>query len=227
MKYKAVIFDLFGTLVNSFPRDESISNLRRMAAELAVPADDFISLWQAAIDDRMNGVFKNYQACVRNICQKLGIPVQDNKIELAASIRFEINKREVLSPREGAVEVLSYLKAKGYKTGLISNCSTETSVVWKSSPLSPLIDVAVLSCLVGLQKPDPRIYQMAVERLAVKPRECVFIADGMNQELNAAERLGMRAILIRIPGEDDYAAYREEWSGEVITSLREVPALVK
>lgn len=227
MKYEAVIFDLFGTLIKNFPWDESNNVLRRMATELSVSPDDFTALWHGAFDERMKGVLKNYQACIRNICQQLGAQVQDDKIELAASTRFEINKREVTAPREGAIEVLSYLKSNGCKTGLISNCSTETTRVWGNSPLASLIDVAVFSCLAGLMKPDPRIYQMAVERLAVKPEECIYVADGMEQELLGASKLGMRAILIRVPGEDDYDPYRENWGGQTISSLKEVLNLME
>jgi putative hydrolase of the HAD superfamily len=226
MKYKAVIFDLFGTLVNSFARLESINNLKRMASVLAVPADDFVDLWQAAVDDRMNGVLKNYQECITHICRHLGAPVQDDKIELVAGMRFEINKRELMAPRDGAIDVLSYLRAKDYKIGLISNCSAETVTVWKDSPLAPLVDVAVFSCSAGLLKPDPRIFQIAVERLAVEPEECIYIADGMGQELAGASKLGMHAVLIRVHGEDDYASYREEWTGSAISSLKDVLSLV-
>jgi putative hydrolase of the HAD superfamily len=227
MKYKAVIFDLAGTLIKNFPWDESNDNLRKMASLLSVPTDDFVSIWHATYNYRMKGVFKNYQACIRHICQQLGVHMQDSKIELASSMRFAMNKREVMAPRDGALEVLSYLKANGYKTGLISNCTTETTVVWEKSPLAPLVDVAVFSCLAGLNKPDPLIYQIAIEKLAVKPKQCLYIADGMDQELVAASTLGMHAILIRIPGEDDYDNYREKWGGKVISSLKDVLKLVR
>lgn len=226
MKYKAVIFDLFGTLVDNFPRDKSHDNLRRIASELSVPPDDFIDLWYAAFDERMRGVFKYYQACIRHICQRLGTQVQDDKVELAASIRFEINRREVMASREGAVETLSSLKSNGYKTGLISNCSVETTMIWKEILLAPLIDVTVFSCLAGTVKPDPSIYQEAVEKLAVSPKECLYIADGIGQELTSAKELGMHAVQIRVPHDRDYDPYREEWDGPVISSLKEVLTLL-
>lgn len=227
MKYDAVIFDLFGTLINNFPWVESNNILRRMASELAVPPDAFVSLWHAAFGERMKGIFKNYQACIEHICRQFGAQVQDDKIGLAASIRFGMNIREVTVPREGAIEVLSYLKSNGYKTGLISNCSAETTLIWESSPLASLIDVAVFSCVEGAMKPEPDIYHIAFERLAVKPEKCLYIADGIGQELASASNLGMHAILIRVPNESDYDPYREEWDGPVISSLREVLDLVR
>ncbi len=227
MKYQAVIFDLFGTLVDNYPLAESNDACRQMAEELSVPPDDFLTLWIKTYDKRMTGVFKNYQACIEHICQQLGVRVPHNQIDLAASIRFGVTKGEVTAPREEAVEVLSYLKSNGYKTGLISNCSFETTIIWKETTLAPLIDVAVFSCLVGTIKPDPRIYQIAVEKLAVNPEECLYIADGIGQELTSASKLGMYAVQIRVPHDKDYDTYREEWNGPVISLLREVLTLLE
>ena len=54
-----------------------------------------------------------------------------------------------------------------------------------STPLLVLISYAV-----GMTKADPRIFQMAIERLNVKPEHCMYIADDMRQELaNAANRV--------------------------------------
>ena len=226
MKYEAVIFDLGGTLVHNSYWSEGDNALRRMASVLAVPPDDFIILWHAAFDARMKGVFKNYQACIGHICQQLGVRAQDNQIESAARIRSDYTKREITTTQEGAIEVLSYLKLNGYKTGLISDCSAETPTTWKSTPLAPLINVAVFSCEVGLKKPDPRIYQIAIEKLAISPEKCIYIADGIGQELLSASQLGMYAIQIRVSGEYD-DPYREEWDGPVISSLREVLTLIE
>ena len=227
MKYDAVIFDLFGTLIDNFPWAESNNILGQMASELSVPADDFTALWHDAFDERMKGIFKDYQACIKHICRQLGVQVTDGKVKLAAGMRFEMNKQEVTSPREGAVEVLTHLKMNGCRTGLISDCSTETTLIWKDSPLSSLIDEAVFSCLAGIKKPDARIYQMEVDNLGVIPEACVYIADGIGQELLAASKLGMHAVQIRMGSDNEYDPYREDWDGPVISSLREVMNLVE
>jgi len=228
MKYKAVIFDLFGTLINMTSWVEGNNILKQMAEVLLVPSDNFITSWHATFDERMTGRFENYQATIKYICHQLGVDVQDNQIELAASIRFGMTKREVNSPKDGAKEVLSSLKEYGYKTGLISDCSMETTILIRDTSLYSLIDIPVFSCLVGVGKPDPRLYRMAVNGLSVSPKECMYIADGMGQELAKASELGMHAIQIRIPSEDDHGfdKYRENWNGPVISSLTEVLELV-
>ena len=57
-----------------------------------------------------------------------------------------------------------------------------------------LFDAEVFSAAVGLRKPDPRIYRLALELLHVEPAEAVFVGDGANDELAGAERVGMTAI---------------------------------
>ena len=143
-----------------------------------------------------------------------------------------MNKQEVTSPREGAVEVLTYLKSNGYKTGLISDCSDAVAKVWQNMPFAPFIDVAVFSCLVGFTKPDSRIYQVVTEQLKVEPQSCLYIGDGGSQELTGAAQVGMHPVLIRVPDEDITDMYRldaerESWNDPVISSLREVLDLLE
>lgn len=227
MKYEAVIFDLFGTLVEMCPWTESENILRQMAREISIPPSDFINLWHLTFDDRMKGVFQSYQDCIRHICQQCGAQVPENQIEIAASIRFAMTKREISSIREGAIEVLSSLKSTGYKTGLISDCSSPIPVIWPDTPFAPLIDVTIFSCSVKLKKPDPRIFQMAVDQLNVRPQDCLYIADGIDQELANASKLGMNAFMICTPNDRADDPYRENWSGLKISSLKEVLNLVK
>ena len=62
-------------------------------------------------------------------------------------------------------------------------------------------DATVFSCDVGVSKPDPRIYEIACEQLEVEPADCLFVGDGANDELPGAERAGMTAVQLRAPGE--------------------------
>jgi len=177
MKYKAVIFDLFGTLVKNSPLNESNEVARQMAAEVGASQEEFLALWNKAFDDRMMGTLKNCQSCVAHICRQLGVQPHEGQIEGAAGLRLRMTHDEMSSTREGAVEVLSELRMKGYKTGLISNCSMEAANIWTGTVIAPLIDAAVLSALEGMKKPDHRIFRTSVNRLAVSPEECLYVAD--------------------------------------------------
>ena len=219
MEYKAVIFDLFGTLVYNTPPEESDNVLRQMASVLLAPSEDFVTSWHVMFNERMTGTFENYQDCIRQICTDLKVLADEEQVELAANTRFDMTKNELIALHEGAVHVLSHLRARGYRTGLISNCSFEAKNIWEETPLAPLIDVAVFSCSVGVMKPDPRIYELATGQLNVKPQDCLYVADGIGQELTIATQIGMHAIQILVPGENEYDPYREKWDGPTISSL--------
>ncbi len=227
-KYEAVIFDLFGTLIDNFSRREYESVLAEMASILAVPYDEFTLLWFDSFHQRITGAFPTPKANIEHICQKLGIQVTDAQIKLAGRVRLDYTTRS-FKPRPGSVEVLTHLKSEGYKTGLISDCSSEIPTVWGNTALAPLFDVAVFSCIVGIKKPNPRIYQAATDQLAVKPQTCLYIGDGSSQELTGASRVGMHPVLIRLPDESADAHFidREEWDGPAISSLQEVLTLVE
>jgi putative hydrolase of the HAD superfamily len=227
VKYRAVIFDLYGTLVENFPSSRSREVLSRMAATLGVPTAEFSALWTKAYGDRMTGRHKSSQSCITNICQSLGMKPTQKQIEKAAAIKAEMTHAEVCSCLEGAVEVLQYLKDNGYKTGLISNCSMETVNVWPKTLIAPLIDKPVFSSVEGVMKPDPRLFQIAMERLNVRAAECLYIADGMSRELETASKLGMQAVLVQVPHDSEYEHDREKWRGDTISSLKEIIKLLE
>jgi putative hydrolase of the HAD superfamily len=126
--------------------------------------------------------------------------------------------REVLGrPRDGVIETLRELHGRGIRTGLITVCSEDAVEVWPETPFAGLFDAEVFSCSCGLRKPDPRIYQIALDQLGVDPWEALFVGDGANDELAGAERVGMRAAQI---------GSSEPWTGERITAIPQVLELL-
>jgi putative hydrolase of the HAD superfamily len=229
MKYEAVIFDLFGTLVPSMSLSEHRAVLTRMADALSAPPDDFVQLWFDTHNERMTGIFQSPNDNVAYICRTLGVSVDEIKVKRATRIRFDYSV-QLMVPRSDAIETLSHLKYEGCKTGLISDCSAEIPAIWKDTPFVKLIDVAIFSCLVGVKKPDPRIYQLTTNQLGIKPQEGLYIGDGSSHELTGASQVGMQAVLLRLSDEEGADAHRidsEEWHGPVISSLTEVLILIK
>ena len=229
MNYDAVIFDLFGTLVDNVAYLEDTSadyyqTLSNVAAALSIPLEVFLPLWAATEDERYTGFFPSMEAYLKNLCQQSGRPANSAQISHAVKIRLDFFSG-LLTPRDDTLDTLSRLRASGYKIGLVSDCAIEDSIFWPSTPMATLVDVAILSCEVGLRKPDPLIYQMVCDRLAVLPDECLYVGDGGSMELTGASALGMDVVLIRAPY-DTVNGDREEWQGTRISSLNEVLAIV-
>jgi putative hydrolase of the HAD superfamily len=229
VKYKAVIFDLFGTLVDNFTVPEYQQVLAAMSSVLKVPTDRFSQLWRDTFRLRTNGTHRTHQESIRYICHELGIPVTEEQVEEAAAIRLDYTIK-TLKPRPEAMPVIKTLKKMGYRVGLISDCSPETPAAWSKTPFDGIFDATVFSCVAGVKKPDPRIYKIATDMLKVKPEDCLYIGDGSSQELTGAKQVGMTAVLLRVPEEpaDVHFIDREEnWEGRVIVTLGEVPGLLK
>jgi len=226
MKYKAVIFDLFGTLVDGFSREGYYSALSEMISILKAPKDDFIKLWMDTGHRRAIGGFSSLVANFQYICDELKVPVTKHQLNLARWIRYDFVAL-ALAPRPNAIETLSRLKADGLKIGLVSNCSGEPPVIWPSTAFAPFFDVTVFSSVAGLQKPDPKIYLMAIEELGVQPQDCLYIGDGDSNELTGAASVGMHPVLIRVAQEDSAEAIRinpdvDDYECPCIASLQEV-----
>ncbi|MBI2851311.1 MAG: HAD-IA family hydrolase [Chloroflexi bacterium] len=231
MKYQAVIFDLFGTLIRNITVEEYEVVLRRMATVLSAPQDDFARLWHGTFNHRCTGILKSPEENIEYVCRELGVSAEDGRKSEAARMRYEQTIR-MLIPLPGAIETLRRLRAEGYKTGLVTDCSEETPSIWNETPFAHLFGVTIFSCRVGLKKPDPRIYYLAAEGLGVMTGACLYVGDGSSNELTGASTVGMHAVLIRDPQEESGVPHRveaetERWKGPVITSLEEVLELVK
>lgn len=229
MKYKAIIFDLFGTLNDiSTWFEGNKSALTQMASLFSLSSEDFRRLWHETAYDRNIGAYQSIEDNIEHIYKKLGIQANGTKIRSAAKLRHDFIT-SMIKPREDALDVLLRLKKGGYKIGLISNCSPETPKIWEDTPLSPLFDVALFSCSVGINKPDPSIYYLALEQLAIEATECLYVDDSL-ESLEGALKIGMVAALIRTKEYSESNLYLndwEDWDGPVISSLKEVLELVK
>jgi putative hydrolase of the HAD superfamily len=227
MKYQAVIFDLGGTLAPAVSWAEQQRTIGRMADVLGLPVDEFTGVWNTTFENRMKGTFSGSRSYIQEVCRQLRVSVEEQQIDIAVEIELEELTRCVINPRPEALYVLESLKFQGISTGLISDCSSEVPDLWEKTSLAPLIDVAIFSCLTGTKKPDDRLFRMALEGLKVKADKCIYVADGIGQELAGANRLGIKAVMLHVEGENEHDPYREEWEGVVISSLKEVLYLVR
>jgi putative hydrolase of the HAD superfamily len=205
----AVIFDLWDTLA-LWPSDAFEKVKRALAPHIS---DD---VWNTTYDRRQSGPLDAY-------FRSLGLA--EAAVDECLRLRSDFT-RKALVPRAGAIETLEELERRGFKRGLISVCSSDVEEAWNQTAFAPHLDDVVLSCAVGLSKPDPRIYQLACERLEVEPNDCMFVGDGANDELAGAQRVGMRAVCVLPPCRVE-PIWKEARGWEpTISSLPEVLELV-
>ena len=228
MRYKAVIFDLFGTLVDNPPPEGYQETLRRDAASLCVPIDDFIRFWRETAHDRHRGTIPSIEANFALICERLGAKVSVAAIEQATRLRYDYIASQV-APRADALSTLSAIRARGLKIALVSNCSPETPRLWDDLPLKQFFDATIFSSSAGVAKPERRIYEMALAALKMKAKDCLYVGDGESDELNGAAAVGMHPVMIRAPyeeGDERHVTARQPWDGPSVSSLTEVLGLL-
>lgn len=96
---------------------------------------------------------------------------------------------------EPVIQRVKVLRTEGYRLGLITNNVKEGSAAWRALvPVDELFDVVIDSSEVGMRKPNPAIYHLALERLGgVDPAEAVFIDDSPGNVVGA-RNAGLRGI---------------------------------
>jgi len=202
-----VIFDLWETLI-----DWNHEANGRMHAQVRERVGfDFRERWNKATE--------RYTTPVRTVLAGVGVPA--DAMDDVMSYRAEF-VRTCLVPRAGAIETLAELRARGFRTGLITVCTEDVELLWPESEFAGLFDAEVFSNAIGLSKPDPRIYLACCEQLGVEPHDAVFVGDGANDELEGARRVGLRPILIHKEGEDPVWREVRTWDGLRVTSIPEV-----
>ncbi len=98
--------------------------------------------------------------------------------------------------RQDVFELVKRLK-KNYKVALLSNQIEDwLGEIIKEKNFKEVFDVIVTSYTSKIAKPDIRIFKETVEKLEVKPEECVYI-DDLEKNIPPAEKLGMKTILFK------------------------------
>ena len=225
MKYDAVIFDLYGTLV-----DETTGSVARLggynrttlelADVLGAPPEPFAELWASTTGQRMTGAHPTFEGYVTALCAELGVAPDAARIAEALRIRMEFFRSRCV-PRPDCLETLAAVRTMGHRLGLITDCSWETPMLWPDTPFPPYFDVTTFSCRTGTRKPDPRIYNLTCEKLGVTPERCLYVGDGNSNELAGAEHVGMTALRIHVPYEKPMEE-RYPWAGPEVSSLSQV-----
>jgi putative hydrolase of the HAD superfamily len=101
-----------------------------------------------------------------------------------------------LHPNEPVIEYMRSLRGRGLRMALLTNNVREWEPKWRAKipEIDQIFEVIVDSGFVGMRKPDPRIYELTLERLGdVSAEECVFV-DDLDVNCATARELGMKPV---------------------------------
>lgn len=123
---------------------------------------------------------------------------------------------------EDVIPAIKSLKEKGYILGLVTNLREDIGIYTRKLGLEPYIKFAVTSGEVGFPKPDPRIFQAALEKAGVEGKEAVFVGDQYRIDVVGARSAGIQPILI-----DRYDLYPDVTDCPRIRTLPEIEKYLK
>jgi HAD superfamily hydrolase (TIGR01662 family) len=119
-------------------------------------------------------------------------------------------------------EALTTLRARGLKLGMISNSHRCLTSFQSHFEIEGLMSVAVSSAEFGVMKPDPRIFQEALERMDVTASRAVMVGDSLAHDVMGARQAGMRAVLL----DRGASAPTDHPDLTVIRTLRELATVI-
>jgi len=182
MPIKAVVWDIGGVIM----RTEDQAPRAELAAELGVTRE--------YLNELVFGGEQGTRTQVGEISQQELWDYVRSELNLAPGEYPDLRERffggDVLDTE--LVDFIRSLKPR-YKIGIISNAWRGIEDSLMEWGIDDAFEVVVGSGDVGIMKPDPRIFQIALERLAVEPFEAVFVDDFI-QNIHGAQALGIAAI---------------------------------
>ncbi|HYJ20940.1 MAG TPA: HAD family phosphatase [Solirubrobacterales bacterium] len=108
--------------------------------------------------------------------------------------RFREVYFEALHPNQPMIELMQELKASGLRMAMLTNNVREWEPVWRPMlPVDEIFETVVDSGFVGCRKPEPRIYEMTLERLGLPAEACLFV-DDLLPNIEGARKAGMSAV---------------------------------
>lgn len=197
---EAVLFDAGGVLI--LPDPEAF---RRALAPFGVKPDDetcrrahYEGMREA---DRIGGA--KWPIVDRVVAQVTG--VAEHLIEDALGAIHSVYRSPWVTSF-GSAECIVALMAAGKRTGVISNASGEMELMLRELRICCVaveegseVDLALVECIidstvVGIEKPDPRIFHIALEKIGLDPGRCAYIGDTVVFDVNGARAAGLRPI---------------------------------
>lgn len=204
-RYKAVFFDLGGTLRIALLEEPYMRHARRKMAEIAgspVPYEEFYQMIEERYEPyRKWALGENKESGDEELWCKWLLPDYDPARirqvchELSFQYRQCKGRRVVV---DGGAEVIRGLHDRGYRLGIISNLIGENEVPdWlEEDGLDRYFDAVILSSVCHMRKPCFEIYQLAAREMGVELGECVSVADNIKRDIPGAKKAGVGCNII-------------------------------
>lgn len=168
MSFKAIAFDLFGTLV------ELADPLFRRRAPQVLRVSP--RRWLSAVREvGLRQAFPSTEALACALAQACGAgPGPEASQQLAEGLREQLASAQLMA---GVRSTLGFLQRRGFSLALVSNLSSAHLQLLQTLELRPFFATVLASCETGLAKPEEGVFRLLLQRLQLAPREVLVVGD--------------------------------------------------
>jgi HAD superfamily hydrolase (TIGR01549 family) len=215
-----VFFDVGNTLL--------FANRPRILAPLyernVVPTEEQLRALEAEMKNKFDGIVEHggkadqsfWTMFYARLFEELGLDDEELQRQLIANTRTSANWDQ---PRPGTKQALARIREK-YKTAVISNADGKIENVLRRVGIAEGFLSITDSGIVGREKPDPVIFETALNSVGARAAESLYVGDVYSVDYRGATGVGMEAVLFDVPG-----AYRDKGLPRV-ESLEELVELI-
>ena len=194
-----------------------VADATRMAAAdpHARHALDVPEIINASTDQRRGVTYFNF------VLTHAGVPLSDGTASALAEIQQYHRALNLWEYVPAFVEpALTTLKRRGYRLVVVSNSNGTLRAAFSRLGLAAFFDVLIDSAEEGLEKPDPKLFALALARAGASPSEAVHVGDMYYVDIVGARAAGISAVLV------DEADLKVKTDCRRIRSIAELPSLV-
>lgn len=213
-QYSVVLFDVGGTLVESEPPAKDILMRELDTLGISFSAEQAKKAWAEVREWELSHIICKLQGAPwmpeaefkQNFAR---VAIESLCADRSAADRADLcrrymelpkSKREWVPIEAGVFPMLEEIKARGYRLGIVSNWGSELHDLLISLGFAAYFEEIVISGVVGMEKPDPRILPYACENMAVEPSDCLYIGDHPIDVL-CSNRAGIDVVYIENPNQ--------------------------
>lgn len=196
-----VLFDAGGTLVHLdyFFLHKELRQAGIRVTRRAVRRAEYAA--KIAVDRRVRGSARDTDETRRQpyfaaLLDQLEVdtPTAAQLLQRFEAAHIQDNLWRVMLP--STPRILRELRDRGLTLGVVSNADGRIAAILRQCGIEQFFQVMIDSHLVGVEKPDPRIFHLALAQAQARPAQAVFVGDIYGVDVLGAERAGIRPLLL-------------------------------
>jgi len=230
VSYRAVFFDAGETLVHAHPsfpelfthvlKQEGFEIDPALVRErLFVVSDLFLKaarggeLWSTSAERSR----RFWDSVYRTFLEELGLPYGDGLAESLYRTFTDVSNYRLFPD---VMATLERLHEAGLTLGVVSNFEEWLERLLETLGVTRYLDVRIISGVEGLEKPDPRIFRLALQRTGAEAEDAVYVGDSPAFDIEPATEVGMLGVLL------DRRGRHPDHPGIRITTLDDLPEVI-